>query len=220
MTPLEALSRFGFVRALSEGARARLGAQAVLRMVAPRTPLLSRGAEAGGVFLVTSGLLRVYYVHQSGREGTLYWVEPEEACFLSLDCTFKDVPYPAWAQSDDRATQLVVIPAPLFRELHLREPAVQRFAFDALSARVFELMHLAEQSATVGLEPRTAALLLRLADAEGIVDGSQDRLAKHLGTAREVVFRILRGFRSRGLVETRRGVVIVRDREGLREIAD
>lgn len=218
MTPIEALGRFAFVHALSEQARAQLDAQATVRMVGPRTPLLERGADAGGVFLVTVGALRVYYLHPKGREGTLYWVEPRQACFLSLDCAFGEKPYPAWAESDDAPAQFVVIPAPLFRHLHDTEPAVQRFTVDALSSRVHELMHLVEQSATLALEQRTAALLLKLAEHDR-VETSQDRLANHLGTAREVMARILRSFRARGLIATRRGEVTLLEPERLRTLA-
>ncbi len=207
MTSLEALDRFAFARALSEKARATLARQAVLRMVAPRTPLLRRGVHAGGVFLVTHGAIRVYYLNANGRQGTLYWVDAKEACFLSLDCAFKRLPYPAWAESDDRPTQFVTIPAAVFRELHETERAAQEFTFNALSARVFELMSFVEQSATLALEQKAAQLLLRLADDAGDVQCTQERLAAHLGTAREVLARILRGFRVRGLVETRRGGV-------------
>ncbi|MEZ4338187.1 MAG: Crp/Fnr family transcriptional regulator [Sandaracinaceae bacterium] len=219
MSPLDALDRFAFARALSEGARASIESAARLRMVGPRTPLVRRGEEAGGVFFVTHGAIRVYYVHPNGREGTLYWVDEKEACFLSLDCAFKEIPYPAWAETDDRPTQFVFVPAPLFVELYEREPAARRFAFDALSTRVFELMSLVEQSATLALEQRTASLLLKLANADGVVATSQDRLAGHLGTAREVLARILRTFRSRDLVETRRGRIAITNRGELEALA-
>jgi CRP/FNR family transcriptional regulator len=207
-----------FARALSANAKARLDAEASVRMVGPRTRLLERGDAAGGVFVVTVGALRVYYLHPRGREGTLYWVEPAQACFLSLDCAFTERPYPAWAESDDTPTQFVFIPAPLFRTLHDEEPAMQRFTVDALSGRVHELMNLVEQSATLALEQRAAALLLKLAE-DGCVNTSQDRLANHLGTAREVMARLLRGFRAQGWIETRRGRVLLLAPEALRALA-
>jgi len=218
MTPLDALGRFEFTAALSPDGRRQLLERATVRMVGPRADLLERGQDAGGVFLVTVGALRVYYLHPRGREGTLYWVEPQQACFLSLECALEQRPYPAWAQSDDSPTQFVMIPAALFRALYESEPALRRFTVQALSSRVHELMNLVEQSATLALEQRAAALLLKLAD-DGVVETSQDRLAAHLGTAREVMARLLRGFRSRGFIETRRGSVTLLDTDGLTALA-
>ena len=220
MKPLEALARFELVRALGADARAEIDAQARVRVVAPGTRLIERGTECGGVFLVTLGAIRVFFVRPNGREGTLYWVDEGQPCFLSLDCAFKQVPYPAWAEADDRPTQFVVIPAALFRRLYENEPAARRFAFDALSERVHELMGLIEQSATLALEQRAAALLLERADDDGTVSTSQERLASHLGTAREVLARILRSFRSEGLVETRRRRVVILEPDALRKLAD
>ena len=212
-------SRYPFVRALSDPAQRRLLEHARVRTVAPRTPLVRRGDAVSGALLVSFGAIRVYYLHPQGRQGTLYWVEPGDACILAMNCIFGEQPYPAWAETDDPPTRLAELPAELLRALYPDEPGLQRFAFDTLSKRVFELMMLLEQSATWGLEQRAAALLLRLADPSGTISTSQERLADHLGTAREVVARILRGMRAEGLVETGRGQVRIVDARALTDLS-
>jgi CRP/FNR family transcriptional regulator len=97
---------------------------------------------------------------------------------------------------------------------------VQRFTFDALSSRLFELMCLLEQAASLRIEQRIAALVLRAARDGGEVRMSQDELARHLGTAREVVSRNMRQLASRGLVRLTPGVVTIRDRAGLQRLSE
>ena len=188
-------------------------------MVAPNTPLLKKGDEVGGAFLVNYGVIRVFYVDKRGRQGTLYRVEPGQACFLSLECSMRGSLYPAWAESEDEPTQFVRIPSDLFNTLYAQEASIQKFTYDSLASRVLQLMAVLEQSATLAIEQRTAGLLLNLADAEGRIAASQARLAEHLGSAREVVARTIRSLREYGLIETRRGVVQIVDVPCLRKLA-
>jgi CRP/FNR family transcriptional regulator len=219
MNALEALSRFPFSDSLSESARQALREQATVKMVAPHTPLLQKGEECGGAFLVTYGTIRVFYIDKRGRQGTLYRVATGEACFLSLECAMHGTPYPAWAESDGEPTQFIRIPTQLYVALYEAEAAFQRFAYLSLSSRILQLMAVLEESATLAIEQRTAALLLDLADGEGQVTSSQARLAENLGSAREVVARTLRTFRNGGLVETRRGTVRILDKLRLLKLA-
>lgn len=207
-------SAFTFVDELSPAARDRLD-RALLPLQAPaHRQLVRKGDRVGGVYLVEEGSLRVYTISAEGRETTLYWIGPGESCFLAINCTFKDVLYPAWVESE-AATRGSIIPAPVFRELHAHEPALQRFTFDALSGRLFEFMGILEEVVSQDLEHRLAAFLQRKADEEGRVQMSQEVIANHLGTAREVVSRLLRGLVARRLVRTGRGHVEILDDRAL-----
>lgn len=217
MAALDDLSPlFPFLQHLTPPARARVQAHLRAREVAPGTPLLGKGDEAGGVFLVQQGALRVYHLDAAGREGTLYWIEAGDTCILALNCVFAAVPYPAWVEScGDTPARFGVIPGALFRELFQSEPAVQAFAFDALSSRTFQLMGLLGEALSLGLGPRLVRLLLRFSDADGRVKVTQEALAGHLGTAREVVSRLLRSLVARGLIRTGRGTIELVDRAAL-----
>lgn len=219
MNALDALARFSFFDSLSESAKEALRRESVLKMVAPNTPLLQKGDEAGGAFFVSYGVIRVFYIDKRGRQGTLYRVEPGQACFLSLECAMRESLYPAWAESEDEPTQFVRIPSKLFKTLYAQESGIQQFTYDSLASRVLQLMAVVEQSATLAVEQRTAGLLLNLADADDRVLASQARLAEHLGSAREVIARTMRTFRGYGLIETRRGVVQLLDVRRLRNLA-
>jgi CRP/FNR family transcriptional regulator len=61
------------------------------------------------------------------------------------------------------------------------------------------------------LEQRLANLILLRASADGCLHMTQQEMAYHLGTSREVVARLMRDFVAQQLVETQRGLTIIRD---------
>ena len=181
--------------------------------------LIARGDEVAGAYFVMSGALRVYYVNAEGREGTLYWVDRGQPCILALNCAFLHLPYPAWVESEG-ASEVLLIPGGAYRELFSAEPSMQRFTFEALSTRLFELMALMEETASRGLEARMAAFLLRRCGADRTLLMTQEQIANHLATSREVVSRILRGFVRAGWIEARPVQVRILDAEQLSRLRE
>ena len=208
---------FPFLQGASAATRELVSALPVRRVEA-RTPVLHRGDAVDGVFLVVGGSLRVFYIAADGHEATLYRVRPGQTCILALTAAFRSEPYPAWVETEDEALSFALVPGAVFRRLYDSEPSFRGFVFEVLSGRVFELMTRMEELGSLKVEQRLAAFLLEAADAEGEVRMSQARLAAHLGTAREVVFRALRTMAEQGLVHTSRARVRVVDRAGLRRL--
>lgn len=212
--------RFPFVGGLSPAGLATLRTLPVTRLP-PRRQVLRRGEPAGGAYLVLSGVLRVHYVGADGREATLYRVESGQTCVLALSATFSDAPYPAWVQAGGSVVEVVRVPPPTFRALLEREPAFRDYVLSAMSARIFELMATLEELASSQVDQRLARHLLRVARGpERVVETTQADLASELGTAREVVFRALRGLSTRRLVENGRGRIRLLDVAGLRAVAE
>jgi CRP/FNR family transcriptional regulator len=215
MSPTELpLPRFPFVSLISEASRREL-ARYRPKHAPPRTPLLERGDPVDGAFLVVGGSLRIFYLTPEGREATLYRVEPGETCILALTATFNRASYPAWVESGDQGVSFVVVPGEAFRRLFDAEPPFREFIFSVLSNRVFELMSTLEEAGSLRMEQRVARLLLDRAGADRLVRASQAAMAAELGTAREVVFRALRALAARGLIETGRLKIAIRDPDRL-----
>jgi CRP/FNR family transcriptional regulator len=185
----------------------------------PRQHLLQRGDDAGGVYLVTAGVLRVFYVSADGREATLYSVESGGACILSLTATFRNEPFPAWVDSGPAGADFIRIPTVLFHRLVDDDAAFRQFAFTSLSGRVLELMRTLEELGSERIEQRVALFLLRQTAVDGCVRTTQGGIASELGTAREVVFRALRALSDRRVVRTGRARVQILDRVGLTRAA-
>lgn len=211
MPELEAL---GIFRNLGEESRRLLGRGVVCKDCQPGLPILHKGTPISGAYFVVSGRLRVYALAPDGTEATLYYIDPGETCVFALNSLFNDLRYPAWVQAEG-ATTVAFVPGPLFRELFRREPSIQDVTVRALSTLVFRLMAELEEVHAYKLDQRLANLLLLRASGDGEVAMTQQQMAAHLGTTREVVARLMREFVAAGAVETRRGRVLVRDAAAL-----
>jgi len=219
MTTPSPLERFPSLADLTSESRNLLEG-ATRRIACPdRTPLVARGDLVAGAYLVEKGALRVYYVSAEGREGTLYWVEPGQSCILALNCMFSRLAYPAWVESEG-PTEVAIVPGDVYRRLFATEPAVQAFTFEVLSGRLFELMGLIEETASQGLEARVAAFLLRRSKGEAAIAVTQEQIARHLATSREVVSRVLRSLVARRLIATAPGRIDLLDAVALAALAD
>jgi len=209
------LTRFPFVDALTPTGRTTLRRGAVVEHVDAGRVLIAKGDAVAGAYLVERGVLRIYTCGPTGREQTLYWVGPGESCILAINCVFSQLRYPAWVEVDDEDARIVMIPAQVYRDLFASEPALQRFTFDVLSRRVIELTESLADAGTLAVEQRIIHLLVSRCGPDGKVPMNQERIARHVGTAREVVSRIIGTLARDGLVRTGRGTIELIDVEAL-----
>ena len=205
--------------ALSPQGRSMLQAGRVQRRSARLTPVIHKGQQVSGAYLVTAGQLRVFTYTPQGSEATLYFIRPGETCVLALNCLFNDLRYPAWVETA-ADTGVEIIPGDLYRKLFEHEPAVQDLTVKTLSTLVFRLMDELEQIHACNLDQRLANFLLSNASAEGELRTTQQALAGHLGTTREVIARLMQGFVAGGLVTTGRGRVQIDDAQGLARLVE
>ena len=187
------------------------------KQLASATPVLHKGSQVSGAYVVTSGRLRVFSISPSGCEATLYTLSAGETCVLALNCLFQDLLYPAWVISEEPAG-VAVIPGPVYKRLFEREPSIQNLTVHALSTAVFSLMHELEQVHFHTLEHRLADFLLRRASSEGVLRITQQQMASHLGATREAVARILGEFAANGLIQPRRGRTLILNAVGLAKL--
>jgi len=217
MEPIEVLSKFGFFADLSKQAQEKLIQQSKIIFDNAKHSIVKKGDHAGGVVLVQEGQLRVYTITESAKESTLYWVDPGESCILSINSVFSDTLFPAWVDMEQTFTRFVIIPSVLYRELFATEPALQKFTFEILSNRIFDLVNSLEEATLMSLDKRLANFLLRRANSNHTLAMSHEQIAAHLGTAREVVTRIIGKFEEKKLVEKGRGYTRILDVSGLRQ---
>ncbi|MEN6587846.1 MAG: Crp/Fnr family transcriptional regulator [Sulfuricella sp.] len=211
MDELESLEPF---RNLSAQGKELLRQGLVSKSCAPASMVLQKGQRISGAYFVLQGRLRVFSLAPSGIEASLYFIDPGETCVFALNSFFNDLLYPAWVQAE-AATKVALIPGPIFRKLFEREKAIQDVTVHALSAVVFRLMAELEQIHSYKLEQRLANLILLHASAEGELRMTQQQIAHHLGTTREVVARLMGEFVAKDFVATKRGITIIRNASGL-----
>jgi CRP/FNR family transcriptional regulator len=185
------------------------GALAVLGRVvefAPGDVLPRPGDEIDRVVIVLSRIVRVEQSSDRGRAIELYRVTAAEPCVLEVSSALSGRRYSARAvaQTEGRAR---AIASSRFAGALVEHPALQRHVFSLIADRLLEVMSLVEAVAFGKVEDRLAFLLAREADADGVVTATHADLAEHLGTAREVVSRLLASLEERGVVVSRRGSI-------------
>jgi CRP/FNR family transcriptional regulator len=167
-----------------------------------------------GFPFVLGGAIRVAKVSASGRELPLYRVQAGENCIITSSCLLGHADYNARGVSEGETT-LALLPRALFDEM-LGVPVFRDYVFSLFSERMAELMQLVEEVAFRKLDQRLAALLL----GKGrVVHATHQQLADELGSVREMVSRLLKGFAEQGLVRLGREQVEVLDAAGLRKVA-
>jgi CRP/FNR family transcriptional regulator len=206
---------FPALRGLPEALHAALFAQGALHTVPAGTALFSPGDPCTGFPLVIDGVVRVGKTTPHGREILLYRVESGESCILSSGCLLGHNQYSANGVAETEVT-LFHIPAHLFQELLLAVPAFREFVFGMLGARLAEVMELVEEVAFHRVDERLARLLIHRGP---VLNASHQAIADELGSAREVVSRLLGSFEHRGWVQLGRERVTVTDPKALAALA-
>ena len=186
----------------------------------PRGSMVHGAEECLGLIVVQSGRLRAYLLSEEGREVTIFRVEEGESCVLSASCVISQITFDTHLTAEED-TRLLVLPAGVFQQLTQENIYIRCFLFEMATERFSEVMWVMQQILFLGFDRRLALLLAEHVRASGqtTLRRTHEELARDLGSAREVVTRMLRRFADEGLVELRRGAVEVKDFAGLERIA-
>jgi len=206
---------------LTSEERSLLESGAVKRSVSRGTLLHNGSADCVGLFIVRSGQLRAFVLSSEGKEVTLYRLFERDICLFSASCIMQSIQFDVTIEAE-KDSELWVVPAAVYQKLMNHSLAVSNYTNQLMASRFSEVMWLMEQIMWKSFDRRLAAFLLE----ESTLDGSDtlkithDRIAAHLGTAREVVTRMLRYFQSEGMVSLTRGAVELTDRARLKSLAE
>lgn len=209
------LSRIAAFRELSSDGRRRLETGALVYRFPRGKTIIERGSEVSGAYFVLGGALRVFTLLPGGKEATLYPLRPGETCVLAMNSLFNDLLYPAWVQVEETA-EVAVVPGRLYRTLFDDEAAIRDLTVRTLSTLVFRLMAELDHVHACTVEQRLANFLLVRASAKGVVRLTQQEIADHIGSTREVVARQIGRLVARGLIASARGAVTLLQPEALR----
>ena len=211
----ELLARYPVLRSLPEAEFGRLLSEGALRKATTGTVLFDESQPCTGFPFVLEGAVGVSKYGDGGREIQLYRVEAGDSCILSSSCLLGSVAYSAHgvALAD---TTLFVLPAPTFQRLLGASHDFRSYVFSLFAGRMADLMQTVDEVAFKRLDERLARLLLRRGPR---INATHQQLADELGSVREIVSRIIRGFVEQGLVKTGREQIEVLDRAGLARIA-
>jgi CRP/FNR family transcriptional regulator len=175
------------------------------------------GDSCENYLLVLEGSVRVQMFSESGHEIVLYRVEEGQSCILTTSCLLAKERYRAEAVTET-PVRAVVFSAAAFEQALAQLAGFRQFVFGAYAERVTDLLCLIDAIAFGRMEVRLATLLLqRLGDQQELQITHQE-LANELGSAREVVSRLLKEYERRGMVATHRGRLELKDRTQLQQL--
>lgn len=188
----------------------------------PRGTVLHNGSvDCLGLLLILSGQLRAYIISDEGREITLYRLFERDVCIFSASCIMRNIQFEVIIEAE-KDSKVIVLPPHIYKKLMEESAAVANFSNQIMGSRFTEVMWLIEQIMWKSFDKRLAAFLVE----ESILDNTDslkithEKIANHLGTAREVVTRMLRYFQSEGLVKLSRGTIELTDKKRLEEISE
>ena len=191
------------------------------RSVPKGTVLAGSSTECTGLLLVRSGQLRAFILSDEGREITLYRLFERDICLFSASCMLRSMQFEIMIAAE-KDTELFVIPADVYQSVARESAPAANFTTEIMAGRFSEVMWLMEQIMWKSFDRRLARFLLDESALEGtaVLHLTHKTIANHLGTAREVVTRMLRYFQSEGLVRLSRGAVELSNHSGLEVLAD
>ena len=218
MTGPDWTDRFQGTAALPRTVRDRLVREAQIIKLKRGSVVFGPNNIPDSLFFLYEGRIRVSQTSEAGREIVLYRVDAGESCVLTTACMLAEEAYNAEgiAETDVIA---VVLPKPAFDRLVAEEEAFRKFVFAAYSRRLIDLLRVVDDVAFGRIDVRLAERLLALAGDKSDIETTHQHLANELGTAREVVSRVLQDFQKRDLVSQSRGRIVLNRKSVLRDIA-
>ncbi len=200
--------------------RRRLESAATRRRLRAGDMVHGAGTDCVGLLAVCSGRLRAYMLSEAGREITLYRLFERDICLFSASCMVKSLQFDMNIEAE-RDTELMAIAPDVYRGVMEESAALSNYTNELMASRFSEVMWLVEQILWHSFDRRLAAFLLEESALEGgdELNITHERIAAHLGTAREVVTRMLRYFQSEKLVSVSRGTIKIENARGLETVA-
>ena len=192
-----------------------------VRTVPAGTVVHNGAVECTGFLLVRSGQLRAYTLSEEGREVTIYRLFDHDCCLFSAACIMSSLQFEVIIETE-KDSEIFIIPPSVYQKLMNESLPVSKYTNDLMATRFSEVMWLMEQIMWKSFDKRLAAFLVEEAAIEGTnnLKVTHEKIANHMGTAREVVTRMLRYFQGEGLVKLTRGAIEIVDEAGLTAMQD
>lgn len=192
---------------------------AVKSTVKKGTILCDGGKECSGLVLVCSGRLRAYMLSEDGREVTMYRLFEHDICLLCASCVMTNIQFDIIIEAEQE-TEAWIIPPWIYKSVQEESLVFSNYMNDLMAMNLSEVMWMMEQVMWKSFDKRLAGFLLEESAVEDTLNLkiTHEKIANHLGTAREVVTRMLKHFQSEGAVNLKRGTVEITDTNKLEMI--
>lgn len=179
--------------------------------------LYSADSECLGLILIQKGGLRVYILSEDGREVTLYRLSEGESCVLSASCILNNITFDVVIDAETE-TEVLLLNIGTFSKLIYENIYVENFSYKNTGERFSDVMWAIEQILFMSFDKRLATFLIdEMAKTKSTdINLTHEQIAKYLGSAREVVSRMLKNFESQDILKLSRGLIQISDKDKLK----
>lgn len=218
---MEFSSAFPLWEKLSAQQKAILSQSAIQKTVKKGAVIHDGASGCTGLLLVESGRLRAHILSDEGREITIYRLFEMDLCLFSASCMMQSIQFDIVVEAE-KDTRFWVIPPEIYKKLMEESTLIANYTNEIMAARFSEVMWLMEQIMWKSFDKRLAAFLLEEASFEGSTSLkiTHETIGSHMGSAREVVTRMLRYFQNEGMVKLSRGTVEITDSKKLAALCE
>lgn len=185
----------------------------------PKGASVHGGTECSGVIVVRSGCLRVYIMSEEGKDITLYRLHAGDLCMLSASCVLQSITFEVFidAQQD---SECFIISGSAYAAVTNRNMNIKVFNLETAVSRFSDVMWVMQQILFMSMDKRLAIFLWDETSRtqSSTVSLTHEQIARYIGSAREVVSRMLKYFAAEGIVELSRKGVKITDKAKLRAL--
>ncbi len=181
---------------------------------------IHNGNECSGVILVHTGSLRLYMMSEEGKDITLYRLHSGDMCMLSASCVLDAITFDVFVDAEEESA-CYVISGPAFAAVSERNPCIKIFALETAVSRFSDVMWVMQQILFMSMDKRLSIFLSDESARTGsdTITLTHGQIARYMGSAREVVSRMLKYFANEGIVEVSRKGIRILDKKRLRALA-
>lgn len=209
---------FPFITGLDANLRQEFERAGSLTSIKQGSLLTDSGASCRFVSFVLEGCIKIFKLSPEGREITLFRVTAGDCCIMSAACILSGKAFSAMAVAEE-PVRAFFLPGKAFVELFSRSTALQQYIMGIFATRFEALAMLVEEVTFNRMDKRLAKLLMQR-QQQGKLEMTHEAIAFELGTAREVVSRLLNDFQKKGYVRLSRGALHIEAPDTLSSLSE
>lgn len=170
--------------------------------------LIRTGQYIKNTVLVVSGKIKIYREDDNGGEFFMYYLQPGQACALSMICATKNETSQIMAKVVEDA-ELIMVPLSLMDKWMMQHRSWYEFVIETYRSRFEEVLDVVDNIAFKAMDERLVFYLKRHKDAANAtkLNLSHQEIATELNTSREVISRLLKKMEQRGLLILQRNQI-------------
>ena len=210
-----------FFNDLSDGELNKLLSESYIKKFKKGELVHSKKSTCTGIVLVLDGQLRSYMSSNTGKEITLFRLFERDICILSSSCVYQNLTYNINLETE-KDSLVIIIDSKFFKELSNNNINIQNFFLTITQDKLSEIMWVLEQVVFFNLDSRLADFLINqyyINDSKKI-NLTHDIIANNLGSAREVISRMLKRFENDKMVKLSRGNIEIIDIKKLKSLRE